>query len=63
MLAAIYTLVDCLSALQETLLPYDGPIDDRIDYDETYANYLIASAMTVDASTKLVRLMHESLVD
>ena len=62
-LSAIYALIDALTDVQDTLLPFDGPVDSRIDYAETYANYVVACATMSDDVVILLDLIDESIVD
>ena len=61
--SAIYELTDCLAELTDRLLPFDGPTDDRIDYEECYANYVVASATFVAIADELHLLLDESIVN
>ena len=62
-MSAIYALDDCLTMLIDTLLPFDGPTDDRIDYATTYEHYLLACAMTSDKVCELLDIIDESIPD
>jgi hypothetical protein len=59
LLGTIYYLGDCLSDLAACLLPFDGPIDDRIDYAECRELFNVASATTSNTMLLLARLLVE----
>jgi len=62
-LSAIYALIDALTEVQESLLPFDGPTDDRIDYAEAYEQYVVACATMSDDLVILLGLIDESMPD
>jgi hypothetical protein len=62
-LSAIYACIDALTDVQECLLPFDGPIDDRINYDDTYDQYVLASARLSDDVVILLDLIDLSMPD
>jgi len=62
-LSAIYALIDALTEVQESLLPFDGPVDDRIDYAAAYEQYVVACATMSDDVVILLDLIDESMPD
>lgn len=57
LMAAIDDCYEQLSTLTGTLLPFDGPTDDRINYTEAFELFVLASAMTTESFTLLASLM------